>query len=338
MTSLISPDLEGRCFHRALGDSHRARRRILGESSSSFARESFTRRCCAGRWSEVMNGMLTSVSTALESSILAFSAASSRRWRASASPRDVDAALFLEFIGEPVDDLLVDVLAAQVRCRRRSTFTSITSSPTSSTEMSKVPPPKSKTTIFSSFFLLKPYASAAAVGSLMMRFTSRPAIFPASLVAAALRVVEVGRDGDDRFRDLLAELRFSIGLELAEDHRGDFFGAKPLVSHLHLDAAVLCLAHFKRDAALVLLHSLVEAVADEALDLIDRIGRVRHRLALREGADDALAVLSDRDDRRRRALPFRVLKHARLAALDDSHRGVGRAKVDTKNLCHTKEI
>ena len=31
--------------------------------------------------------------------------------------------------------------------------------------MSKVPPPKSKTAIFSSFFLLKPYASAAAVGA-----------------------------------------------------------------------------------------------------------------------------------------------------------------------------
>ncbi len=49
--------------------------------------------------------------------------------------------------------------------------------------MSKVPPPKSYTAIFSFFFLLNPYASAAAVGSLIMRFTSKPAIFPASLVA-----------------------------------------------------------------------------------------------------------------------------------------------------------
>jgi hypothetical protein len=46
-----------------------------------------------------------------------------------------------------------------------------------------VPPPRSYTAIFSSFFLSSPYASAAAVGSLMMRSTSRPAIFPASLVA-----------------------------------------------------------------------------------------------------------------------------------------------------------
>ena len=49
--------------------------------------------------------------------------------------------------------------------------------------MSNVPPPRSKTATFSCFFLSSPYASAAAVGSLMIRATSRPAIWPASLVA-----------------------------------------------------------------------------------------------------------------------------------------------------------
>jgi molecular chaperone DnaK (HSP70) len=53
----------------------------------------------------------------------------------------------------------------------------------SRTEMSYVPPPRSNTATFSSFFLSRPYASAAAVGSLMIRNTSRPAIRPASLVA-----------------------------------------------------------------------------------------------------------------------------------------------------------
>ena len=49
--------------------------------------------------------------------------------------------------------------------------------------MSYVPPPRSNTATFSSFFLSRPYASAAAVGSLMMRRTSSPAILPASFVA-----------------------------------------------------------------------------------------------------------------------------------------------------------
>ena len=51
-------------------------------------------------------------------------------------------------------------------------------------ETSKVPPPKSYTAIviFLSF-LSKPYASAAAVGSFIIRLTFKPAISPASLVA-----------------------------------------------------------------------------------------------------------------------------------------------------------
>ena len=62
-------------------------------------------------------------------------------------------------------------------------LTSKTPSPNSKTDISNVPPPKSKTAIFSSFFLSKPYANDAAVGSLIIRLTFNPAIFPASLVA-----------------------------------------------------------------------------------------------------------------------------------------------------------
>ena len=51
-------------------------------------------------------------------------------------------------------------------------------------ETSKVPPPKSYTAILRSpSCLSKPNANAAAVGSLIIRLTSKPAIRPASLVA-----------------------------------------------------------------------------------------------------------------------------------------------------------
>lgn len=52
-------------------------------------------------------------------------------------------------------------------------------------DTSKVPPPKSKIrTFFSPLrFLSKPYAKAAAVGSLIILKTFKPAIAPASFVA-----------------------------------------------------------------------------------------------------------------------------------------------------------
>ena len=48
---------------------------------------------------------------------------------------------------------------------------------------SKVPPPRSKTATVYSPSLSKPYANAAAVGSLMILSTFNPAILPASIVA-----------------------------------------------------------------------------------------------------------------------------------------------------------
>ena len=63
-------------------------------------------------------------------------------------------------------------------------LTSTMPSPISSRDTSKVPPPRSKTRIvWSCSPLSRPYASAAAVGSLTMRSTFRPAISPASFVA-----------------------------------------------------------------------------------------------------------------------------------------------------------
>ncbi len=67
-----------------------------------------------------------------------------------------------------------------------SPFVDLTSKmplPISRIEISKVPPPRSNTAIFPSFLLSSPKARAAAVGSLMIRTTFRPAILPASLVA-----------------------------------------------------------------------------------------------------------------------------------------------------------
>jgi hypothetical protein len=77
-------------------------------------------------------------------------------------------------------------------------LTSTTPSPISSRDTSNVPPPRSKTRMVWSFSpLSSPYASAAAVGSLTMRSTLRPAIWPGLLGGLALGVLEVRRDGDD---------------------------------------------------------------------------------------------------------------------------------------------
>ena len=61
--------------------------------------------------------------------------------------------------------------------------TSNTPSPNSRMDTSNVPPPRSNTRILPSSPLSTPYAKAAAVGSLIIRNTSKPATVPASFVA-----------------------------------------------------------------------------------------------------------------------------------------------------------
>mmetsp|Transcript_89283 Transcript_89283/g.198427 ORF Transcript_89283/g.198427 Transcript_89283/m.198427 type:complete len:214 (+) Transcript_89283:1116-1757(+) len=156
---------------------------IMGPTScSSFDLDNCTFRCLGPVWSAVIKGRFTSVCTLLDSSIFAVSAASRSRCTANLSWLRSMPCAFLN---------------SATRCSRilwsRSSpprevspfvaFTSKTPPEISRIEMSKVPPPKSKTAMVWPSFASMPKASAAAVGSLMIRSTSSPAILPASLVA-----------------------------------------------------------------------------------------------------------------------------------------------------------
>ena len=146
------------------------------------ARLSVMSRCCGPSWVAVMNGRLMLVVVVVDSSTFAFSAASLSLWSAMLS----------SLRSMPVFALKSSAIQSIIRWSQSSPprwvfplvdFTSKTPPPISSTLTSKVPPPRSKTSIVCSDSLSSPYAREAAVGSLMMRSTSRPAIFPASLVA-----------------------------------------------------------------------------------------------------------------------------------------------------------
>mmetsp|Transcript_14824 Transcript_14824/g.25301 ORF Transcript_14824/g.25301 Transcript_14824/m.25301 type:complete len:228 (+) Transcript_14824:975-1658(+) len=139
-------------------------------------------RCFGPVASAVMKGNETSVWASPSNSRLAFSAASRNRCMAKLSP---DKSI--------PDSCLKDLSKYSNNSSSKSSppsmvlpfvaLTSNTPPEISRMETSKVPPPRSKTAIVFPSALSIPYANAAAVGSLMIRSTSKPAIFPASLVA-----------------------------------------------------------------------------------------------------------------------------------------------------------
>ncbi len=69
---------------------------------------------------------------------------------------EVDALVLLELGHEPVDEALVEVVAAEVGVAVGALHLERRLRASSRTEMSYVPPPRSKTAIFSSFFLSRP--------------------------------------------------------------------------------------------------------------------------------------------------------------------------------------
>ena len=153
----------------------------------------------------------------------------------------------------------------------------------------------------------------------------------------SLGVVEVGRDGDDRLGHLLAEVGLGVALQLLQDHRADLGRAEGLpVPELHDDAVGLrVLDHLVRDEVLAALHlGVVPAATHEALDAEDRVLGVGDGLALRHLAHQPLPVLGEGDDRWCDAGALRVGDDLRLAALHGGDDGVRRAQVDADDLAH----
>ncbi len=157
------------------------------------------------------------------------------------------------------------------------------------------------------------------------------------LGGVALGVVEVRRDRDHGLAHRLAQVGLGVGLELLQDHGRDLRRRDDLVAGLDAGVTVRAGGDLVRDDLLLLGH-LRGLAAHEALDREDGVLGVRHRLALGRCADQALAVLGERDDRRGRATALGVGDDGGLAALHHRHARVGRPQVDTDHSCHALEL
>ena len=129
-----------------------------------------------------------------------------------------------------------------------------------------------------------------------------------------LRVVEIGGNGDDGLLDLLAEMGLRGLLHLLQDEGGDLRGRIGLAVGLDPGIAVGGLDDLVGDELLVLLdHRVVIAAADQALDREEGPLGIGHRLALGRLADEALAVIAEGDDRRRRPHALGVFDDFRVS-------------------------
>ena len=206
----------------------------------------------------------------------------------------VDAVLLLEVVGEPGHDRLVEIVAAEVRVAVRRLYLEDAVANVEDRDIERA----AAEVVDRDLLVLLLVEAVRERGRRRLVHDAldvKTRDLARVLRRLALLVVEVGRDGDDRLGDLLAEERLSVLLQLAEHHCGDLLRRVDLPGHLDRRVAV------RRRNDLVGNHldfvaHLAEAAADEALDGVDRRLRVRHCLTLRGLADENLAVLRECDN------------------------------------------
>ena len=126
-----------------------------------------------------------------------------------------------------------------------------------------------------------------------------------------LRVVEVRRNGDDRFGDGLTEVSLGVGLQLAQDHCGDLLRRVLLA----VDLDFIIGAHVTLDGR----HSAI-GVGDG--------------LTLCDLTDHTLAGLREGHDGRSCAIALCVGDHDGLAALHNCDAGICSTKINTNDFSH----
>ena len=218
--------------------------------------------------------------------------------------RQVDPVGVLEALDEVLDDALVPVVAAQVRVARSRLDLEDTVAEIQQRHIEGSAAEVEDKDGLVLTGLVEPVGEGRRSGLVDDPQHFETGNLPSLLGGLALRVVEVGGDGDDDLGHLVGEIGLGIGLELLQDARRDLLGRVAL----GVDGVLVVRAHL-------------------ALDRADRAIGVGDRLALCDLADEDLAGLGERHHRGRGSGTLGVGNYGGLATLEHGDHRVGRAEV-----------
>ncbi len=247
--------------------------------------------------------------------------------------REVDALGLLELGHEPVDDRLVEVVAAEVVVTRGGLDLEDAVADLEHGHVERAAAEVEDEDRLVGLLLVEPVGQRGRGRLVDDALDVEAGDLAGVLGRLALVVVEVRGDGDHRAVDAVAEIGLGVCLQLLEDHRADLRRGVLLAAGLDARVTVRARNDLERDDLLLLLDLRLLA-PHEALDGEDRVLRVGHCLALRGRAHEPLSALREGNHRGGRTGTLGVLDHGGLAALEDGHARVGRAKIDADRLAH----
>ena len=239
---------------------------------------------------------------------------------------------FLEFLHDPVDDALIDIVAAKVSVPIGcldfdDAFANFQNRDIERTAAEIVDR--------NDLVLLLVQAICQSRSRWLINDTEyiQPGDLACVLGRLALSIIEVRRNGDDRLINLLSQIVLSGRLQFLKNHRGNLRRRIFLARNVDADISVLSLPYLVGHHFHFFVH-FFETPAHESLDRIDRVFSVRHSLTFGYLPGQAFATFGKRHHGRRCASAFLVGNDNRLSTLHYCDNGVGRAEINTDNLAH----
>ena len=243
----------------------------------------------------------------------------------------IEAFVLLEFVYQPVDNALVQVVPTQMgiavgRLDFDDAFPDF--------ENRDVKGPAAEVIHGDGLvlFLVEAIGQRSCRGLVDNALHFEPGDLARVLGGLALGVVEIRRHGDHRVVHLFAEVVFGRLLQLLQNHGGNL--GRGVLLALRQHGHVVARLHDLVGDHLDFFRDFVIAASHEPLDRVHRVFRIGDGLPLGHLANQPFARLGKSDDRWRGSATFFIGDHFRLATFHNRYTGVGGSEINSDNLAH----
>ena len=208
--------------------------------------------------------------------------------------RQIDALIFLELFDDPVDEALVDVVAAEVcvTVGRLDFHDALADFEDRNVERTAAEIVDGDGLVV---LFVETIGERGRSGLVHQTLDFETGDLARVLSCLSLCVVEICGHSNDRAFHLLAEIVFRSLFQLLQDHRGDLRRRVQLSGHLNARISIRCLCDFVGHHLHLFAH-FVELPTHEPLDGEDGVLGIGDCLALCHLPDEALSALGERHD------------------------------------------
>ena len=246
----------------------------------------------------------------------------------------VDTLARFEFIGKELDDLMIEILAAEERVTIGRLHLEHA---VANLEDGNVEGAATKVIDYdqAGFALVETIGQSGS-----RRLVDDAEHFKAGDLACilgglTLRVVKVGRDRDHCLGHAFTKKRLGIFFQLAQDKARNLAGRIFLGIDLYPGVAVLCVGDLIGNQFGKLLgRGIIVPAPDQSLDGEQGLFRVGDGLTLGGLTDQSFVAVGEGNHRWGRACAFGVFDHTGVLAIHDSDAGICSSKVNTNNFGH----